>query len=128
VKASPADIAEVRAALPFDLKDYRIVDSDIVRGIGGFWASLHYEALPGTKPSRNGLCDFVATALAAAGWARDSSPDSPYVLSREYEIEDDDLFFRRGPLAGDAEHVFYKLAVHTGEDGRVADIYFTKGW
>lgn len=129
--ARPADSAEIAGIsryLPPVLPAHRITDTDIVRGIGGTWASLHCEAESGAAVSRAGLSNSVSAALLAAGWARDTCPDSPYVLSREYDIADDDLFFRRGPLEGDPAHLFYKLAVHIDSTGRAVDLYFTRGW
>ena len=129
--ARPADSAEVAAIcrhLPPILPAHRVIDADIVRGIGGTWASLHCEAETGAAVNRTGLRDAVRAALSASGWIADTCPDSPYVLSREYAIADDDLFFRHGPLGGDSAHLFYKLAVHVDSTGRTVDLYFTKGW
>lgn len=114
--------------LPFALDEYELVDRDVVRGIGGSWVSLRYEAAAETVPGYAAVRDRVATALEADGWVRDTMPDSPYILSREYDSSDDDLFYTRGPYPGEQPHVFHKLAVHTSPDARAVCLYVTRGW
>ena len=114
--------------LPFELAEYKLVDRDIVRGLGGTWVSLEYEAAGGSVPGYEAIRDRIATALEVDGWVRDTMPDSPYVLSREYDTSDDDQFYTRGPYPGEEACIFHKLAAHTCPDARAVCLYVTVGW
>ena len=117
------------ALQPYTLTGYERVGEDTMTNTGGRWVSLHYKAATGTSPDPKDVRRRITDALVKEGWSPEPlPPERKYVLSKLWETDAKDLYYRHGPADGDPANLFYNQAVHISDDGQTVACYYEVGW
>lgn len=113
----------------YDLSEYKLVDQDVVHGLGGRWISVQYQQKDGAALTRARIAERIIAALTADGWKPTPvPPPSKYVQSKIWHHSDKDLGFTRQSRGNEDEHWFFSQYIYISDDAKILCLYCEVGW